>query len=338
MKLHHIVPVVAVLVLIVAGCGGPETSLTPQIAPQEDAAREDAMQRPVEATSLLGQPLYRPVLDEEFRQRQEALLATALEDLEDRPEDPDAIIWVGRRQAYLGRYEQAIGFYSGGIGLHPEEPRFYRHRGHRWISVRRLDRAIADFERAAELIAGTADEVEPDGLPNDRGIPTSTLHTNVWYHLGLAHYLQHDFERALEAYRHCLEASKNPDMLVATSHWLYMTLRRLGRDASEVLEPIHADLDVIENHAYHQLLLMYRGERDPEEMLAEARGQGEASLATSGYGIGNWFFYNDDRERASKIFREIVATEAWPSFGYIAAEAELANWDSLVPSSVAGEE
>ena len=48
------------------------------------------------------------------------------------------------------------------------------------------------------------------------------------------------------------------DLLVATSHWLYMTLRRLGRDdeARQVLKPIHADMYIIENHSYHRLLLM----------------------------------------------------------------------------------
>ena len=32
--------------------------------------------------------------------------------------------------------------YSQGIALHPENPWLYRHRGHRYISVRELDRAL----------------------------------------------------------------------------------------------------------------------------------------------------------------------------------------------------
>lgn len=308
---------VTATVLAVAGCGQP-ASPPPQPPPPLEP------ERAIEAHSLLGEPLYRPQLDEEFEQRQEELLASALEVLDEHPDDPAAIIWAGRRTAYLGRYLEAIEIYSRGIATHPDEPRLYRHRGHRLITVRRFDEAIADLERAAELIAGKRDEIEPDGLPNDRNVPTSTLHSNVWYHLGLAFYLEHDFERALDAYRHCLKASRNPDMRVATSHWLYMTLRRLGRDATAVLEPIDAGMDVIENHAYHQLLLMYRGERDPEELLEEARGQGGAGMATSGYGIGNWYLANGRRDRALEIFREIVATDAWASFGYLAAEAELA--------------
>jgi hypothetical protein len=68
------------------------------------------------------------------------------------------------------------------------------------------------------LIANTPDQIEPDGLPNARNIPTSTLQSNIWYHLGLAHYLRHDFDRALDAYRKCLAVSKNPDGVVSASH------------------------------------------------------------------------------------------------------------------------
>ncbi len=106
----------------------------------------------------------------------------------------------------------------------------YRHRGHRFITLRCFDDAIKDFEKAAKLVKGKPDEVEPDGLPNARNIPTSTLQSNIWYHLGLAHYLKGDFGSARKAYREAEKVSKNPDMMVATTHWLYMTLRRLGRE------------------------------------------------------------------------------------------------------------
>lgn len=281
----------------------------------------------VEATSLLGRPLLRSELADDFRQQQEKLLAEAREELRKDPADAAALIWAGRRTAYLGRYREAIEIYTRGLALHPDDARFYRHRGHRYISLRRLDDAIADLERAAALIAGSAPVVEPDGLPNARNVPTSTLHSNVWYHLGLAHYLKQDFEKALAAYRECLAVSDNPDMLVAASHWLYMTLRRLGRDAeaARVLEPISADLDVIENLDYLELLLMYRGEKTPEELL---RGQEGVGGATLGYGVGNWHLYNGDVERALEIFRGVVSGDAWAAFGYIAAEAELARYSS----------
>ena len=177
------------------------------------------------------------------------------------PDDADAIIWYGRRVGYTADYRRAIQIFSEGIAKFPEDARMYRHRGHRYISIRELDRAIADFEVAMRLIEGTEDEVEPDGAPNPAGIPVSTLHSNIYYHLGLAHYLKGDLEAALGVYDVALAETPNDDMRVATTHWAYMSLRLLGRDAAaaELLEPIRADMNVIESMAYHQLCLLYKG-------------------------------------------------------------------------------
>ncbi len=275
--------------------------------------------------SFLGEPLEPVVLPNEIRSDFEAKLAMARADYEADPRDPDAIIWLGRRLAYLGRYQEAIDVFTQGIEIHSNDARLYRHRGHRFITTRQLDRAVADFETAARLIEGTDDQIEADGLPNDRGIPTSTLQSNIWYHLGLARYLQADFEGALRAYQRGLEVSKNPDMLVATSHWLYMTLRRLGliHRAAAVLEPIRADLDIIENGDYHRLLLLYKGELT-EKQVADADSDGPGSAAAI-YGVGNWHLYEGRRDRAVEIFSELLETDEWAAFGYLAAEAEIAH-------------
>jgi tetratricopeptide (TPR) repeat protein len=275
--------------------------------------------------SLLNEPLPPVDLPDQVRADFEAKLDRARADYEAEPENADAMIWLGRRLAYLGRYQEAIEVYSQGIELHPEEARFYRHRGHRYITTRQLDKAIADFETAAGLIEGTEDRVEPDGLPNERGIPTSTLQSNIWYHLGLARYLERDFAGAVSAYEKCLEVSRNPDMLVATTHWLYMTLRRLGRDAEAavVLEPITPNLDIIENHDYHRLLLLYRGDLTQDQVAgAESDGPGSAAAI---YGIGNWHLYEGRRDKAKEIFLDLLETDQWAAFGYIAAEAEIAH-------------
>ncbi len=281
-----------------------------------------------EAVSLLGTPLYLPERPPERQAALEADLAEARAAYEADPDDLDHIIWLGRRTAYLWRYRDAIAVFTEGLAKYPDEPHLLRHRGHRYISVRDFDRAVADLERAAAVIAGTEDEVEPDGQPNAAGIPTSTLHTNIYYHLGLAHYLRGDFEKARDAYQKCLDAATNDDMRVAASDWLYMTLRRLGRDdeAAAVLAPITEDMELIENHAYHRRLLMYKGERSPESLLHVAdEADADLTFATQGYGVGNWYLYNGEPERAKAVFERVIASGYWPAFGYIAAEADLAR-------------
>jgi tetratricopeptide (TPR) repeat protein len=268
--------------------------------------------------------LHRPELAPDFAAQQEAFLTEARTELEAHPEDPMAWIWVGRRTAYLGRYREALEIYTRGIEQHPDAPRLYRHRGHRYITVREFGRAVADLERAVDLLRDREPEVEPDGLPNALDQPTGTTHSSAWYHLGLAHYLKGDFEAALPVYRECLGYSGNPDMQVATTYWLYRTLRRLGQDAeaAAVLEPISAELELIENHDYLELLLLAKGERTPEALL---EGQEGLSAATLRYGIGAWYRENGEAERAQAIFREILEGDAWAAFGYIAAEAEVAR-------------
>jgi len=310
--------VAATVLGLFAACGGPpseEPSASPALTPLPAQAQ---------AISLLGDTL-RPAVSPEAEPRLLADLEEAQAAYDDAPEDADAIIWLGRRLGYLQEYREAIGVFSRGIELHPDDARMYRHRGHRYISIREFDRALADFSRAASLIEGQPDQVEPDGQPNARGIPTSTLQSNIWYHYGLAQYLEGDFEDALESYRRYLEITTNADQLVAISHWRYMALRRLGRDAEAalVLEPINASLDVIENTSYRDLLLMYKGEIEPESLWG---GQEDAlGSATVGYGVGNWYLYNGRDEEALAAFREVLDTGQWASFGYIAAEADLAR-------------
>lgn len=255
----------------------------------------------------------------------EKQLADAEAALAKNPDSADALIWVGRRQAYLGRYVDAIDTFTRGIERFPADARFYRHRGHRYITTRRFANAVDDFTKAVALTRGKPDEIEPDGQPNARNIPTSTLQTNIWYHLGLAHYLMGDFEAAARAYAEDLKINPNDDNLVAVTHWAYMTARRRGRheEAKRLLAPITKDLKVIENTAYHRLLLMCKGEI-PEAELMKTVDAG-LDLVTTGYGVGNWHFYNGRVAEARAIWKRIVATDQKAAFGYIAAEAELAR-------------
>ena len=92
---------------------------------------------------------------------------------------PEALIWYGRRVAYLGYYREAIKIFTLGIENFPNDARLYRHRGHRYISTRQYDNAISDFKKALELIDGAQDQIEPDGLPNKQNIPLTTLHLSL---------------------------------------------------------------------------------------------------------------------------------------------------------------
>jgi tetratricopeptide (TPR) repeat protein len=277
--------------------------------------------------SLLGDTLKRPRIDSATQGRLQADHAAARVEWAAKPNDPDALIWVGRRLAYMGRYLEAIDIFTQGIQRFPNDARMYRHRGHRYITVRKLDDAIADFERAARLMAGKPDDVEPDGQPNARNIPIGSLQSNVWYHLALAYYLKGDWDNAARAARSGVAVSNNPDRLVSQTHWLYMALRRAGRnaEAAHALVPIKDDFDVIENQSYYRLVKLYKT-GIPAQVVDSILGAGvtNPSDASFAYGVANWVLYNGDTTRAVRAYEQLRSGGSWASFGYIAAEADLA--------------
>ena len=278
----------------------------------------------IQGTSLLGEKLVSEQPDPEKDSVTIANYILAKKEYEKNSGDADAIIWYGRRTAYLGDYKKAIDIYSEGTEKFPEEPRMYRHRGHRYISIREFDKAIEDLRKAAELIEGKPDVIEQDGIPNSRNTPVSTLNTNIWYHLGLAHYLKGNMQAALDGFQKSLDASTNPDMHVAAANWVYMIHRRMGNpeEAAEILMPINSDMDVFENMAYHNLLLFYKGLLTEDDLKGDDQDLEYMNDATA-YGIGNWYYYNGDTSRAEQIFRSILDNGIWASFGSLAAEADL---------------
>ena len=117
----------------------------------------------------------------------------------------------GRGRAVCG---ERSTIYTRGIAKFPADARFYRHRGHRYVTMRQFDKAIADLTKATQLIAGKPDAPEPS-TADPAVMSSETLHYAIWYHLGLAHYLKGDFARPLETvYRQCLAVAsgqRRPD-------------------------------------------------------------------------------------------------------------------------------
>ncbi len=271
----------------------------------------------------LSQPKIEESKSQSPHEKYEAAKKKYLEDVN----DPDALIWYGRRAAYLGNFEEAIKLYTTGIQLHPQDARMLRHRGHRYISTRQYDKAIADFEKAATLIEGQEDQVEPDGLPNSRNIPISTLHGNIWYHLGLAYYLKNDMDNALSAYQHRTVTEKYDDNIVSGGHWLYMILSRMGKtdEASAAIAAVTKDMDIIENQSYHKMCLFYKNLISKDELQPKDSKSSADNVLL--YGLGNWHLYHkQDTMAAKKYYKELLDNGNKYSFAYLAAEAD---WERL---------
>lgn len=236
------------------------------------------------------------------------------------PEDLSAILWHGRFVGYTGDFERAVAIYTDALRTRPDEPWLLRHRGHRYISLRQFESAVRDLQRAYDLTSGRADEVEPDGQPNARGIPTSTLKSNIRYHLALAHFLQGNFPAAATYWEEDAKVAANLDQRVAATYWWVVAMARAGNweGVRAALAPIRADWEIIENGSYHRLLLFMKGELTQERLMADLTTPLERQ--TVGNGVAQWHLARGDRARATLAVREVLASGPSASFGFLGAE------------------
>lgn len=132
-----------------------------EAADEADPPAGDGLPEGAEAISLLGEPLYPAPASAE--QAQDIKAARA--DYDTDPDDADAIIWLGRRIGYTGAFREAIAVFSEGIEKHRQDARMCRHRGHRWISDRRLVRISARNRLSSYRTARSAlISVEPQSV------------------------------------------------------------------------------------------------------------------------------------------------------------------------------
>lgn len=271
-----------------------------------------------------------------IRERSQRTLDRAQSNYEASPTLPNTV-WYGRVLGFRYRIDEAIAVFSEGLHRYPDSFELLRQRGHRLLSTRRFLEGRADLARAAELIEGLAEWIEPDGEGNELPVPATSIQFNTFYHLALAHYLLREWDAAEATYRRCLEwvRPEDYDGLTACNDWLYMTLRRKGdaAAAAQVLTAIPENLPddaFVEGPSYYRRLRMYRGELQPEDLLNPEKGSQqihdrETLYATQGYGAGNWYLYNGQTVAARAVFEQILQGRSRFAFGYIAAELDLSE-------------
>ncbi len=279
--------------------------------------------------TLLGKSFYEPERSAKTQALLDSNLNVAITNWK-KDSSEENYIWYGRRLGYLSRFTEAINIFTEGLEKYPNSAKLLRHRGHRFISLRLFDRAIEDLSKANRLANALPRDIEPDGSPNRLNKPLSSTLFNIRYHLALAHYLKGDFAQAQQDYFGCLTTCDNDDLLVATIDWLYMTYRRQGmeKEALSALGNINDSMNIIENDSYYKRCQMYQGKMVPELLLEVGPGDTDPDLtiATQGYGVGNWYLYNGDSAKAKEVFEKVVSGKHFASFGFIASEVELARW------------
>lgn len=293
------------------------------------------------STSLLGEPLFDP----------NDAAATAIMSAErvkaqaEYNADHSELntVWLARVDGFLYNWKNAMHLLDEGMEHFPESFRVPRHIGHRLIGLRSVENASTWLELAREHVQGqpaTAEffPIEARVIP---AVPKSSSQFNIYYHLGLSHFLAGDYEAAASVYEEGFhwafsEYDEGDDAFIAMNYWLVNTYQRMGTQealqASAKLlanvSSVKSDYTIIEKlgWGYWYGLLLWKGDMSPEEVLQMATTKPGIELDTYGYAVAQYLFVQDDEEeqrQARQLMVILRADPQWSAFGYIGAEYDL---------------
>ena len=238
---------------------------------------------------------YRSLPDTEAVTKAQAALAAD-------PRNVARIIDLGVAQSGARQFREAIATFTRGLEIEPDNALLLRWRGHRYLSVREFDRALADLTRGGGI--------------------DSTIY-GIWYHLGIVQYVRGEFSAAAASFARAQPIAPDPGELAGATDWLWMSLGRAGRgaEAKAMLDRRPEQSPPVTN-AYTRRLQLYRGEIGPDAVLTPADTD-DVQIATLAYGVGNWYLIRGDKAQARVWFERSVQSGGWPAFGFILSEVEL---------------
>jgi tetratricopeptide (TPR) repeat protein len=260
-----------------------------------------------EVTSGLGRKLYALPDDDK--------VVAARNSLAEDPKNVERVLQLSKAEASRRQYREAVATTTLGLAFAPKSADLYLERGHRELGLREFKQAMNDLEQATKLA--------PDML-------------DAHYHLGLAHYFAGEFDAAAASFERARGLAKNNDSLIDCTNWLYVSLRRAGKEqqAERALARITPEVKNTEPHLYFYLRLLhfYQGQLTADAVLPSPPAgpddlEGELAFDTVSYGVGNWRVYHQQRADAIGLFRNVVKGEAWNAWGFIGSELELVRRD-----------
>jgi tetratricopeptide (TPR) repeat protein len=259
-------------------------------------------------TAVLAAPMtaqsvqYRSPAGIEYRaQLDTGPIARAERALAADPRTIQRFIELGIAQAGARQMQEAVQNFTRALAVAPNDAMLYRWRGHRNLSVRNFDRAMADLTQ---------------------GYGLDSLNYGILYHLGVLRYVRGDFNAAADAFRRAQPRAPDGGELAGSTDWLWMSLQRAGRSAEAVAMLARRPDTLPTTAAYAKRLRLYRGEISPEALFAPS-DTGDVDIATLSYGLGNWYLVKGDTAKARAQFERSIKSGGWPAFGFIASEAEL---------------
>ena len=274
----------------------------------------------LEAVSFSGNALYSKPAAPKALAKSDSIIA-AIRSKGELTEDD--YVEMGKQLVGTARYKKAVDVYSEGLRIFPNSYKLLRNRGHRYITLRQLENSIADLTKAEELIRTEPDVME-FGLD---GKSTATVRHQIWYHIGVYHYLKKDYAKSAAAFEQAVATGGELKNVVGASDWLYNCYQRTNEKEKSlaVIKPITPESDTDRENAYFRRIMFYKGSITQEELVNINMPPDSMSVqeVTKIYGLANWYSYQGDKEKAKTLYGTILKSSAWPGFAFAAAEIEL---------------
>ena len=235
----------------------------------------------------------------------------------------DDFIEMGRQLVATARYKEAVENYTTGLNKFPESFKLLRHRGHRYLTLRRLDLVVKDLLKARDLI-----KLQPDSWEYDaEGKKTDTYQHQIEYHLGVFYFIKGSYREAVAAFEKSLMDAHAGNEIVGTTDWLYNSYQRNGQkmNAEKLLATITPEFKADHEQAYFRRIMFYKELIQPDELVDETMAPEKMNVqdVTKLYGLANWYSFQGNPEKGKELYARILQSNSWPAFAYLASETEL---------------
>jgi tetratricopeptide (TPR) repeat protein len=273
-----------------------------------------------QAYSLAGKPLYSTPPDPKSIAKSDSIIR-AIQSKHELMEND--FIEIGKQLVATARYKEAVDNFTMGLKKFPNSFKLLRLRGHRYLTLRKLDLAVIDLLKARGLIKSQPDSWEFDA----KGEKTDTYQHQIEYHLGVYYFLKKSYKEAVAAFKKSLKEAHQGNEIVGTTDWLYNAYQRNGEKnkAEQLLSTIAPDFKADQDQAYFRRVLLYKGVIKPNELVDETMPIEKMSIqeVTKLYGLANWYGFQGNEQKAKELYAKIVQSTSWPAFAYLASEMEL---------------
>ncbi len=273
-----------------------------------------------QAYSLSGKPLFSNAPDAKALKKSDSIIQ-AIQAKSDLSEDD--FIEIGKQLVATARYKEAVENYTVGLNKFPESFKILRYRGHRYLTLRKLDLVVIDLLKARELIKSQPDVWDFDA----KGNKTDTYQHQIEYHLGVYYFLKEMYKEAVAAFERSLKEAHEGNEIAGTTDWLYNSYQRNGqkKEALKLLTAYSPDVKADHEQAYFRRILLYKGVIKLNELVDETLPADKMTIqdVTKLYGLANWYGFQGNGEKAKELYTKIIQSNSWPAFAYLASETEL---------------